>query len=85
MGIVCWVLQVYIFVLIARIILSWFPISGGSALAGVHDFLRRLTDPILDPLRRLVPAVRFGGAAIDLSPLIVFFVIQLILLPIVCR
>jgi YggT family protein len=85
MGILCWVLQVYVFVLIGRIILSWFPISGGSALAGVYDFLRRLTDPILDPLRRVVPAVRMGGAAIDLSPIIVFVAIEFILMPIVCR
>jgi YggT family protein len=84
MGILCWVLQVYIFILFARIILSWFPISGGSALAGVYDGLRRVTDPILEPLRRLIPPVRLGGAAIDLSPIIVFLGIQLILLPIVC-
>jgi YggT family protein len=84
MGIFCWVLQVYIFVLIGRILLSWFPISGGGALAGVYDFLRRLTDPILDPLRRLIPPVRLGTVALDLSPLIVFFGIQLLLMPIVC-
>ncbi len=84
MGIFCWVLQVYIFVLIARILLSWFPISGGSALAGVYDFLRRLTDPILDPLRRLIPPIRLGTVALDLSPLIVFFGIQILLMPIVC-
>ncbi|MGH9119012.1 MAG: YggT family protein [Acidimicrobiales bacterium] len=84
MGILCWVLQVYIFVLFGRIILSWFPMSGGSALAGVYEFLRKLTDPILEPLRRLIPPIRLGGAAIDLSPILVFFAIQLILLPIVC-
>ena len=84
MGILCWLLQIYVYVLIARIVLSWFPISGGGALAGVYDFLRRLTDPILDPLRRVIPPVRMGGAAIDFSPIIVFFGIQLVLLPLVC-
>jgi YggT family protein len=84
MGILCWVLQVYIYVLIGRILLSWFPITGGGALAGVYEFLRRLTDPVLEPLRRLVPAVRLGGVALDPSPIIVFLVIQLVLMPIVC-
>lgn len=84
MGILCWVLQVYVLVLFARIILSWFPISPGSALAGVHDFLRRLTDPVLEPLRKVIPPVGGGGVAIDLSPIIVFLVIQLLLRPLVC-
>jgi YggT family protein len=73
MILICFVLQAYFYVLIARIILSWFPISSGGALAGVYDFLRRLTDPILEPLRRVIPPVRFGGAAIDFSPIVVFF------------
>ena len=30
----------------------------GIALAGVHDFLRRLTEPVLEPLRRLIPPMR---------------------------
>jgi YggT family protein len=83
MGIVCWVLQVYVLVLFARIILSWFPISPGSAMAGVHDFLRRLTDPVLEPLRRMIPPIGAGGVAIDLSPLIVVLGVQ-ILVRIIC-
>lgn len=84
MGILCLVLQAYVLILFARVILSWFPISPGSAMAGVHDFLRRLTDPILDPLRRVIPPLGGGGMAIDLSPIIVFLVIQLLLIPFVC-
>jgi YggT family protein len=84
MGILCLGLQAYVFVIIGRIILSWFPTSPGSALAGVHDFLRRITDPILEPLRRVIPPLGGGGIAIDLSPIIVLLVIQLLLLPLVC-
>jgi YggT family protein len=42
-------------------------------MAGVHDFLRRLTDPVLEPLRRVIPPVGGAGMAIDLSPLVLFF------------
>jgi YggT family protein len=84
MNILCWALQLYVFVIIGRIILSWFPTSPGSALAGVSDFLRRITDPVLEPLRRVIPPLGGGGIAIDLSPIIVLLVIQLLLLPLVC-
>jgi YggT family protein len=84
MGILCLLLQAYVFVIIGRIILSWFPTQPGSALAGVHEFLRRLTDPVLEPLRRLIPPLGGGGIAIDLSPIIVLLVIQLLLVPLVC-
>jgi uncharacterized protein YggT (Ycf19 family) len=43
-----------------------------------------LTEPILGPLRRVLPAPRIGGMGIDLSPMIVIFVIYLVLIPLVC-
>ena len=43
-----------------------------------------LTEPVLGPLRRAIPALRVGGMAIDLSPMIVMFVIYLLLVPLVC-
>ena len=38
----------------------------------------RLTDPILVPLRRVIPPLRVGAAGIDLSPLILFFALEII-------
>jgi YggT family protein len=75
---VCLALTAYYLILIGRIILSWFPIAPGSAMAGVNDFLRRLTDPVLEPLRRVIPPVGGAGMAIDLSPLVLFFGIFLL-------
>ena len=37
-----------------------------------------ITEPVLGPLRRLIPPVRMGMAAIDVSPIIVIVVIVLI-------
>jgi uncharacterized protein YggT (Ycf19 family) len=84
MEFLCVALQLYVFVIFARVILSWFPVSEGSALEGVDTFLRMLTEPILGPLRRAIPALRVGGMAIDLSPMILIFVIYLVLVPFVC-
>jgi YggT family protein len=70
-------------VLFARIIMSWFPISPNSGMASVYGFLYALTEPILGPIRRIIPPIGMGGMGLDLSPLIVFFAISL-LLRVVC-
>ena len=85
MGFLCIALQLYTFVIFGRVILSWFPVTEGSALEGIDTFLRMLTEPILGPLRRAIPALRMGGMAIDLSPMILIFGIYLVVLPLVCR
>jgi YggT family protein len=36
---------------------------------------------VLRPIRRLIPTVRIGGVGLDLSVLILFLVIQIILIP----
>jgi YggT family protein len=80
------VLEVYLWgVLFPRALLSWFPASPGSLLASVNHVLYRLTEPVLAPVRRLLPPVRAGAMAIDLSFLLVFFGIQLIVIPLVIR
>ncbi len=44
----------------------------------VVKLLRGITEPIYRPVRRLIPPVRLGDAALDLSPLIAYFGIRLI-------
>jgi YggT family protein len=80
----CYALQLYVILIFGRILLSWFPISPGSALESIDTLLRMLTEPVLGPLRRALPPVRLGGMGLDLSPMIVLLVIEIILAPIVC-
>ena len=84
MQILCTAVQLYVYVLVARILLSWFPITPGSTLASVFSVLYKVTEPVLGPLRRLLPPVGIGGMGFDLSPIIVLLVIQLLLLPSLC-
>jgi YggT family protein len=67
----CGIAQLYLLVLFARIILSWFPISPDGALATVFSFLYAVTEPLLGPVRRMLPPVGMGGMGLDLSPIIV--------------
>jgi YggT family protein len=71
---VCRLLQIYLVVVFGRVILSWFPLSSNSPMAGVYSFLYTLTEPVLGPLRRVMPPL--GG--FDLSPIVVFFAISIL-------
>ena len=74
------VLQLYTFVLFAHVIFSWIPRTP-EPLVPFQLGVRKLVDPVLTPLRRVIPPLRLGGIALDLSILVVFFGISLLLLP----
>jgi len=74
---ICLVFTLYYVVLIVRIILSWVP-SLPEPLEPLARFVRGLTDPLLIPLRRVIPPVRMGPGALDLSPLVLFFGISIL-------
>ena len=67
-------LQIYLLVLFARAILSWFPLRPGGAAASVQSVLFVLTEPVLRPVRRIVP--RTG--VIDISFMVVFFGVMIL-------
>ncbi len=62
----------YILLLMTRIIGSWFPRFLHSPFMG---YVMRLTDPYLNLFRRFIPPI---GGALDLSPMLGFFVLQLL-------
>jgi len=53
--IVCTLISVFIVLLFARAVLSWFPLEHGGALSQLSDVLVRLTDWALRPLRAIIP------------------------------
>jgi YggT family protein len=71
----CGVLNLYLLALFIRIILSWFPISPGSAMAQIFSVLYTITEPVLGPVRRAIPPI---GMGIDISPLILIIGIQIV-------
>ena len=64
------VLNVYLWIVILRAVLSWVYVPSLYQAARV---LYRLTEPVMRPVRRLIPPSKAGG--LDLSPLIVGLVI----------
>ncbi len=79
-------LVVYLFLicLIGRLVFDWIQVFARDfrprgvvlvAAEGVYS----ATDPVLKPVRRLIPPVRLGSVQLDLSFLVVFFVASLLL------
>jgi YggT family protein len=83
-NILCALGQVYLIAIFGRIILSWFPVSAGSAMAKVFEVLYTITEPVLGPIRRVLPPVGIGGMGLDLSPIIVILLIQFFWFNLVC-
>jgi YggT family protein len=71
-ALVATLLQLFLLCLLARAVLSWFPPSGG-VVDTIRGVLFTITEPVLAPVRRLLPPVQIGGMGLDLSFMIVFF------------
>lgn len=84
MVILCQLVQIYTIAIFARIILSWFPIPSEGVFAGIYQFLLVITEPVLGPVRRILPPIGVGGMGLDLSPIIVVLVLQLVVVRLVC-
>jgi YggT family protein len=84
MSIICPLIQVYIIAVFARILLDWVRVPGDHPVGKVRAVLATVVDPILVPLRRIIPPVRMGSAALDLSPLVLLVGLS-ILSSAVCR
>ena len=61
---VYWVLTVYWYLVIVRILLSWFPDLSSMAFG---QWIYRLTEPLLAPFRRIIPPLPLGGVYLDIS------------------
>ncbi len=72
-AIVIWLLNIYILLIIARALISWGSVDPRHPAV---QFLTRVTEPLLGPLRRLAPPEKLSG--IDVSPLLAIIVIQII-------
>jgi YggT family protein len=76
----CAIAQIYVIILIARAIFSWFPIRSDSAVMPIVRFLHAATEPVLAPLRRVIPPM----GMFDISFLVAFLIIQIVVVPILC-
>lgn len=73
MILIYWVLQIFQLILLARVLMSWFPNLDYSN--PIVRFLYDVTEPILKPVRDLLPQT----GMVDFSPLVVFLGITVVM------
>ena len=74
------IIDIYTWIVIASAIMSWLVAFGvvnvrNQFIRVVVDMLFRLTEPVLRPIRRILPST----GAIDFSPLVLIIVLQIII------
>lgn len=75
-------IRVYEFLIFVRVLLSWInsdpyrPVVTHPAVQMLH----RITEPVLAPLRRVIPPV---GGALDISPIVALFALEILRLIVV--
>lgn len=75
--IVSLVFQAYQFLILIRVLLSWVNVNpyGRAINHPLIDLLYRLTDPVLEPLRRLIPPI---GGMLDISPIVAMILLEVV-------
>ena len=85
-----YVLTIYLVVLIGRMIFSWVQAFAREwhptgVLLVIAESIFTITDPPLRLLRRFIPTLRLGMVALDLSFMVLFIVILILLEVVVPR
>ncbi len=67
--------NVYSLIIVAYCILSWIPEPRNAVFGDIKRFVAMVTEPYLGLFRKLIPPI---GGAIDITPIIALFVLQLV-------
>jgi len=86
---ISFLLTLYIYILVAAAVMSWLVAFNvvnprNQFVSIVGEFLYRVTEPVLRPIRNVLPNL----SGIDISPVIVIIIIwfiQLVVLPVLLR
>ena len=79
-----WLLQLFLFALIGRLIFDYVRIFSpqwrpSGVILAIAELIYTITDKPLRFVRQFVPPLRLGAVALDLSFIVVFFVVQLLM------
>jgi YggT family protein len=84
LSLIYWVLNLFLIALIGRLILDYIRIFSPNFrprgfLLALAELIYSVTDRPLRFVRQFVPPLRLGGISLDLSFIVVFFVVQLLM------
>jgi YggT family protein len=83
LDILCIVLTIYTIILFVRVIVSWAFLFGwrppySGPLRKILDLIDDVTEPVLRPLRAMIPPLRAGGMGLDLSIIVAFVILAVL-------
>jgi YggT family protein len=82
LDLICAVLTGAVWLIIAWIVLSYVVNFGrlgwDHPVRRLYDALSKVIEPVMRPIRNVIPPLRIGGAALDLSPVILILGISLL-------
>lgn len=76
--VICRVIELYTLVIVIRLFMSWVPPTPGTTYQTIHDGFVTVTEPVLAPVRAILPPLRMGMMNLDLSPLLVIFGLRIL-------
>jgi len=84
LSLIYWLLNLFLIALIGRLILDYIRIFSPNFrprgfLLALAELIYSVTDRPLSFVRQFVPPLRLGGISLDLSLIVVFFVVQLLM------
>lgn len=82
-GILRWLLYIYMLVLLGRIVIDWIfffsrDLRPKGIVLVVVNLIYAITDPPMKFFSRLIPPLRLGAIGLDLGVLVLFFVIYVL-------
>ena len=74
MFIICSLINLFVILVIVRVVLSWFPVDPRGPVGQVSRLVSTVTDPVMEPVRRVLPSV----GPIDISPIVVVLFLTIV-------
>ena len=72
-------LSLFVWALFLLMIVSFIPATSVRLFEQFRYLLIRVTEPVLGPVRRVLPMVRLGGVGLDFSPLVVIILVDFLM------
>ncbi len=73
-----WLILAMILWIVLSYVVTFGRIAWGHPVRKIYDALSKVIEPMLRPIRKVVPPLRIGGAGIDLAPLILIIGLQIL-------
>ena len=68
--IILWGMQLYTYILLANVLMSWFPSAKESKIGSL---IEKISEPYLAPFRKFIPSI----GPLDISPIVAFLTLNL--------